>query len=104
MDERQHDKPASAPEPTTDDEEYELEAPEAAALSAEALHAREVAQTAKDSIDLDEIYREAERQRGGEILEQWLRNFQFRFQLKHLFIATAVLAIALTLSKLGLLW
>ena len=55
-------------------------------------------------IDIDEIYREAERNRGSEILENWVRNFRFRFQVKHLLIATAVLAIALTLVKLQLFW
>ena len=55
-------------------------------------------------IDIDEIYREAERNRGSEILENWVRNFRFRFQVKHLLIATAVLAIALTLVKLQYFW
>ena len=55
------------------------------------------------SIDIDDIYREADRERGGEILESWVRDFHFRFQIKHLLIATAVLAIVLTLNWHGLL-
>ena len=57
------------------------------------------------SVDIDEIYREADRRRGSEILEGWVRDFrfEFRFQVKHLLIATAVLAIVLTLCRLELL-
>ena len=57
------------------------------------------------TIDIDEIYREADNPRGGEILDDWVRNFRggFRFQTKHLLIATAVLSILLTLWRLEML-
>lgn len=109
MDDRDRDKfysaskdPADAADDSTD--EYELEQPDAGILSAEDRHAKEAFESVKVKIDIDEIYREAERERGAEILQQWMRNFQFRFQVKHLLIGTAVVAIALTLAKLGLLW
>src|SRR5215212_265570 len=101
MDERERDKFYSPPEVIPDDEEYELEAPDPTILSAEKRHAQEVAEQVRVSIDIDEIYREAERSRGTEIIENWVRNFQYRFQVKHLLIATAVVAIALTIAKLG---
>jgi hypothetical protein len=103
MDERERDKFYSPPEVTPDDEEYELEAPDPAILSAEKRHAQEVAEQVRASIDIDEIYRDAERSRGTEIIENWVRNFQYRFQVKHLLIATAVVAMALALAKLGYL-
>lgn len=87
-----------------DDDEYELEPPDAEVIAAEERRAREVVDATRVSIDIDEIYRDADRQRGSELLERWVRNtdFRFRFQVKHLLIATAVLAIALTLWRLKL--
>jgi len=91
--------------PTVEDdgEEYELEPPDAEVLAAEELRAKEAIDETKMSIDIEEIYRDADRERGSEILENWVRNFQFRFQVKHLLIGTAVLAIVLTLVKLQIL-
>jgi hypothetical protein len=87
-----------------DDLELELEPPDAAVLAAEERRAREAIQDIEMSIDIDEIYREVGRRRGGEILEDWARKAPsgFRFQVKHLLILTAVLAIALTLARLEL--
>src|SRR4029079_6885838 len=45
--------------------------------------------------------READRNRGAEIIEQWFRNFRFRFQVKHLLIGTALVAIILTVTRLA---
>ena len=107
MNDPDRDKFYRAPSPPPDDDddaEYELEAPDPAIASAEERHAKEVAEYVKTSIDIDDIYREVERNRGTEILEEWARNFKFRFQVKHLFIATALLSIMLTLSNLGLFW
>src|SRR4051812_44238277 len=102
MNDPERDKFYSAPEPPPDDDaELELEPPDETIeerqkqLALNAIRAR---------IDIDEIYRDADRDRGGEILENWIRNFRFQFQLKHLLIATAVLAIILTLIKLELFW
>ncbi len=102
MDDLERDKFYVAP-PDSDGDEYELEAPDEAA---EELRKQAVLNSIRSKIDIDEVYREAEHNRGGEILENWLRNFHFRFQfrVKHLLIATAVLAIALTLIKLKLFW
>lgn len=101
MDDRGRDTTNSASEASADDE-YELDLPDATVPRSEERPAKPLAEAATDSIDLDEIYREAERNRGGEILEHWIRNF--RFQVKHVLIATAVTAIALTLYRFGLLW
>jgi hypothetical protein len=87
-----------------DDAEYELEPPDADVIAAEERRAREAVDATRVAIDIDEIYREADRDRGGEILDNWIRDFRngFRFQTKHLLIATAVLAIVLTLWRLEL--
>ena len=101
MDERERDKFYSPPAPG--DDEYELEPLDPTIVAAEERHAKEVAEQVRSSIDIDEVYREAERNRGAEILENWFRNFKYRFHIKHLLIATAVLAFALAVSKLGYL-
>lgn len=84
-----------------DDEELELEPPD------EAMEARqrEIALDAiRSSIDIDAIYNEADRDYGGELLNDWFRNFRFQFQVKHLLIATAVISIILALVRLQLFW
>jgi uncharacterized membrane protein YecN with MAPEG domain len=86
-----------------DDSEYELEPPDADVLAAEERRAKAAIEATRRSIDIDEIYREDSRDRGGEILQEWTRNLKFRFQVKHLLIGTAVLAIALTLWRWGIL-
>ena len=86
-----------------DDTEYELEPPDADVLAAEERRGKEAIEVTRMSIDIDEIYREESRDRGGEILERWVRDFHFRFQIKHLLIATAVISILLTLWKLQVL-
>jgi hypothetical protein len=102
MSERDHSTTAASNE-WDDDADYELEPPDAEVLAAEERRGKEAIQSTLASIDIDAIYHEAGRDRGGEILEQWTRDFKFRFQVKHLLIATAVLAILLTLAKLGVL-
>lgn len=86
-----------------DDSDYELEPPDADVLAAEERRAKAAIEATRRSIDIDEIYREESRDRGGEILQEWTRNLKFRFQVKHLLIGTAVLAIALTLWRWGIL-
>jgi hypothetical protein len=103
MDERERDKFYSPPDTTDDDEEYELEPLDPAIVNAEKRHAKEVAEQVRASIDIDEVYREAERNRGTEILENWVRNFHYRFHIKHLVIATALLTILIAVDKLGYL-
>jgi hypothetical protein len=104
MDERERDKFYSPPDPTADDDaEYELEPLDPAIVDAEKRHAKVVAEQVKASIDIDEVYRDADRNRSTEILEGWLHNFKYRFHIKHLLFATAVLAIALAISTFGYL-
>lgn len=104
MDDRERDKfYSSQPDDTGDDDEYELEPPDPDVVSGEQHRAQETIESTRMSIDIDEIYGDVERDRGREILEGWLRNFPLRFQVKHLLIATAVVAILLTLYKLGLM-
>lgn len=86
-------------------DEYELEPPDADVIAAEERRGNEAVEATRASIDIDEIYRDSDRQRSDEILQNWFRDFKFgfRFQVKHLLIATAVLAIVLTLAKLQML-
>ena len=102
MSDRDHSSAAASSE-WDDDADYELEPPDAEVLAAEERRGKEAIESTLASIDIDEIYREQGRDRGGEILESWTRDFKFRFQTKHLFIATAVVAILLTLAKLEIL-
>jgi hypothetical protein len=103
MDERERDKFYSPPEPTDDDEEYELEPLDPAIASAEKRHAEQVAEQVRASIDIDEVYREADRSRGTEIIENWARNFHYRFHIKHLLFATAAVVLAIAAAKLNYL-
>ncbi len=103
MDERERDKFYSPPVPPDDDEEYELEPLDPAIVNAEKRHAEQVAEQVRASIDIDEVYRDADRNRGTEIVENWISNFHYRFHIKHLLIATAVLTIVLAVAKLGYL-
>lgn len=95
-------KPAAG---NDDGEDYELEPPDAEVIAAEAERGREAIEASRANINIDEIYRDAGRQRSEEILENWFKDFQFkfRFRIKHLLIAAAALAIILTLWRFGLL-
>jgi hypothetical protein len=103
MDDLERDKFYTEP-PAADEDEYELEEPDPAVDEA---RKQAILQSIERRIDLDEVYRESERNRGSEILEGWLRNlssFRWQFRIKHLLILTAVVAIALTLVRLHLFW
>jgi hypothetical protein len=105
MDSRDRDRfysSSSADNGDDDIDEYELEPPDSTVLAAEERRAKEVIESSQASIDINEIYRDAGRQRSDEILDKLLRDFRqgFRFQVKHLLVATALLAIVLTLAKL----
>jgi len=109
MDSRDRDKFYSSNAGNTDDDdgdEYELEPPDAEIIAAEERRGNEAIEASRTRIDIDEIYRDADRQRSEEILQNWFRNlkFGFHFQVKHLLIATALLAIVLTLVKLQMLF
>jgi hypothetical protein len=88
-----------------DDEgpDYELEPPDAEVLAAEQRRADETVAAVQQSIDVDEIYREFEDRQDSEILRRWVRNFRPRFQVRDMLIATAVVAILLTLWRFDLL-
>jgi hypothetical protein len=92
---------------TADDgnDEYELEAPDPAVLAAEKRRRDEALAAVERSIDIDAIYRDAEHSRSSAILHGWVKQLRggFRFQVKHLLIATAVVAMGLTLWRLELL-
>jgi hypothetical protein len=104
MDDRERDKfYSSTPHDADAGEDYELEPPDPEILATEQRRAQETMESTRMSVDIDEIYRDVERDRGREILESWFGNFRFRFQVKHLLIATAVLAVLLTLAKLKLM-
>jgi hypothetical protein len=92
-----------AAEAEDDDAELELEPPDAEVLAAEERRAKEAIEATMLSVDIDEIYRQSDRGREGEILDKWARDFRFQFQVKHLLVATAVLAIVLTLWRLQIL-
>jgi hypothetical protein len=96
-------KPAAG---NDDGDDYELEPPDAGVLAAEEQRGRQAIEASRSAIDIDEIYRDAGRQRSEEILENWFKDFkllQFRFKTKHLLIAAAALAVILTLWRLDLL-
>jgi hypothetical protein len=105
MDHRERDDFYLSKPDDTDDDELEVEPPDADVIASEERRAQEAIEATNATIDIDEIYRDAGRERSGEILENWFRDFkfQYRFQVKHLLIATAVLAIVLTLAKRGML-
>jgi hypothetical protein len=83
--------------------EYEVEPPDAEVIAAEKRRAEEAIVLSELAIDVDEIYREAGRRTELELGPKALGKFRFQFQVKHLLIATAVLAILLTLWKLEIL-
>jgi hypothetical protein len=103
MEDRERDKFYSPPEPTPDDEEYELEPLDPSIVSAEERHAKQVGELVRTSIDIDEVYSDAERNRGTEIVENWARNFRYRFHIKHLLFATAAVAIGVAAATLDYL-
>jgi len=101
MDDLERDKFYTEPPTPADDDEYELEEPDAAV---DEVRKQAILQSIERRIDIDEVYREAERNRSSEIVEGWVRNFRWQFRIKHLLILTAVVSIALTLVTLKLFW
>jgi hypothetical protein len=87
--------------PEDDDYELEIEPPDE---TIEAKRREVILASQEARIDIDEIYKEAERDRGDEILQAWLRNFKFRFGLRELLTITAILALAVALVQLQLFW
>lgn len=100
MDERDRDKFYREPENSSDNDEYELDLPDPVV---EENRRRTTRESIVPTIDIDEIYRESDRDRGTEIIENWFANFQYRYRHEHVLIATAALAIAAALTTLQLL-
>jgi hypothetical protein len=97
------DRDPSNPPTPPDDDEYELEI-EPPDETIEAKRRRDILASQEARIDIDEIYQEAERDRGDEILQAWLKDYKFRFGLRELLIATAIVALAVALVQLHLFW
>src|SRR5262245_29983108 len=101
MDQSERDKFYSASKNPPDDDEYELEEPDPVVEENRRRAARD---SVDPTIDIDDIYRESDRDRGTEIIENWVSNFRYRYRHEHVLIATAILAIAVALAKLQILW
>lgn len=84
-----------------DGDDYELEPPDEEVLAAEQRRAEEVVASAEQFIDVDELLREDERHLEIEVIDEWIRNFRFQFRVKHLLIATAVVAILVSVAHYG---
>lgn len=81
-----------------DDGEYELEELDPALKEADERRKAEALAAVNRSIDINEVYRDHEKDHSSAILHGWVKDLRsFRFQVKHLLIATAVVAIAMTL-------
>jgi hypothetical protein len=98
-------KPARATKFDDDDDggELELEPVDAEIIAGEKRRADEAVEEAKRAINIDAIYREVEPVRDLDFSKDVVDKFRFQFQLKHLLIATAVVAVMLALYKLDLL-
>ena len=88
------DPPPAQPQPDRidagdeDGDEYELEPVDAEVLAKQRQRAAERIDAASTRIDVDELYREAERQRDWDI-----SDFHIRFSVNHMLLATACMAI-----------
>ena len=93
---------AGADDLDSDDAELELEPPDPAVVAAEQRRAAEAIDAHRRAINVSEIYRDLDANRDTQIVEEWLgrlRTFRFQFQVRHLLILTAVVAIVLALSQ-----
>lgn len=98
-DDLDRDKLYSADVDEEDGDEYELEPPDPEVLEAERRRGAATVATSSKSIDIDQIYRDLDDRRDSEVLRRWFKNFRFQFQIKHLLIATAVVAVLITLGR-----
>jgi hypothetical protein len=87
----------------SEDAELELEPVDAEMLAGEKRRAEAAVEAAKRAVNIDAIYREVEPVRDLDFSKDVVDKFRFQFQLKHLLIATAVVAVMLALFKLDLL-
>jgi magnesium-transporting ATPase (P-type) len=92
---------AGADDSDSDDAELELEPLDPEVLAAEQRRAAAALEVHRTVIDVDEVYRDLDVNRDTAIVDEWLdrlRNFRFQFQVKHLLVLTAVVAVVLVLS------
>lgn len=80
-----------------DGDEYDLLPPDESIMEAERQRAQEMVDFAQKQVDLAILDREAQGLEGHH-LEDYAQLLRMRFQTKHLLIAMAVLAVALTIG------
>ena len=95
----EHSISATDEENDLDVHEYELEPPDADVLASEARASQEFLSAAESRIDVDELFREGDRFDHDKMLAEFVRDGGFRFQTKHLLIATAILAFYLAFGN-----
>jgi hypothetical protein len=78
-----------------DDTELELEPVDPQILAAAKQRAEEAVIAASQAINIDQIYRDLEHP-DPQLPSELLENFRFQFQLKHLLVAMAVIALLVT--------
>lgn len=84
------------------DAELELEPPDPEVIAAEERRTAAAVDTHRKSIDVEEVYRDFEANRDSEVLAEWverLRNFRWQFQVRHLLVLTAVVALLLAIRQ-----
>ena len=92
---------AGADDLDSDDAELELEPPDPELLAAAERRAAKAIEAHRNVINVDEVYRDLDANRDSAIVDEWLvrlRNFRFQFQVKHLLIFTAMIAVILMLK------
>lgn len=90
---------ATGEENDTDVDEYELEPPDAEVSAFQTRASQEMLSAAESRIDVDEVFRAEDRFDHDKMLAEFVRDGGFRFQTKHLLVATAVVAIYLTIGN-----
>jgi hypothetical protein len=90
---------ATGEEHDLDVDEYELEPPDAEVSAFQARASQEILSTAESRIDVDELFREEDRFDHDKMLAEFVHDGGFRFQTKHLLIATAIVAIYLAIGS-----
>jgi Flp pilus assembly protein TadB len=79
--------------------DYELEPLDPDVIASEERRTREILESADAHVDVDALYREAEKRHLDDFGDLF-RKLPSRFQVKHMLVATALLAIVLALGKI----
>ena len=85
-------------DPDAGDDEYELEPPDEQIIAGEKRRAKEAVELARESVDIDKMYREHDSIGEGDI-EQFIKDWRFQYSTKHLLIAMSVLAVILVIGR-----